>query len=115
MIQKFAELTEQELFDKVAKHLLTQNKKSLDGEECVYRSADGLKCAAGCLIEDSEYATFLENQTWEALVRCGRAKSVHVSLIQDLQLIHDDYETEQWPNKLESLAEELNLKFNETI
>ena len=115
MIQKFAELTEQELFAKVAKHLLTQNKKSLNGEKCVYRSADGLKCAAGCLIEDSEYATFFEQKNWEALVRYGHAKRVHASLIQDLQFIHDDYETEQWPNKLESLAEELNLKFNETI
>ena len=117
MIEKFAELTEQELFDKVANHLLTQNKKSYNSAEnaCAYRSPDGLKCAAGCLIEDNEYTDGLEGKTWAGLLVRRCVKDDHSSLIMRLQKIHDHKRPCEWKDKLKNLAEEYNLKFNETI
>lgn len=61
-------LTMQQVFDRVATHLLTQNAQSKgpytdysDGywtevdNACAYRGANGMKCAVGCLIPDDEY------------------------------------------------------------
>ena len=48
----------QQIFDKVATHLLTQNARSAAEGSCLYRSPSGLKCAVGCLISDSVYATY---------------------------------------------------------
>ena len=117
MIQKFSELTEQELFDKVAKHLLAQNKKSYKSAEteCTYRSPEGLKCAAGCLIEDDEYLPLMEDKTWSRLCAQGYAKTDHRDLIDRLQKIHDLYEPEEWRDQLRDAAAHLALKFNETI
>lgn len=60
----------QEIYNTVRDHLLKQNKKSLGNyivglddnvsNGCVYRSYDGLKCAAGCLIPDSKYKRSME-------------------------------------------------------
>ena len=47
---------EQEVFDRVARHLLTQRRKSMiersAGPVCAFRGVDGTKCAIGCLIPD---------------------------------------------------------------
>ena len=59
----------QSLFDYVARHLLRQNAQSLvifgdrNDNSCVYRGPNGLKCAAGCLIEDRLYTADLECQS----------------------------------------------------
>ena len=47
----------QELFDKVAKHLLTQREPAIakDYTACRYRAPDGKSCAIGCLIDDKHY------------------------------------------------------------
>lgn len=45
--------TKQEAFDKVVRHLVAQGRPALNrNKSCAYLSADGLKCAAGCLIPD---------------------------------------------------------------
>lgn len=56
----------QEIFDHVAKHLLTQNEQAAYRDEdgdliCEYRVFDGKQCAIGCLIADNEYDQALEN------------------------------------------------------
>lgn len=58
-------LTLQEVFDKVAAHLLTQNARSgkypfgdetdEDNFECQYRGENGRMCAVGCLISNDKY------------------------------------------------------------
>jgi hypothetical protein len=66
--------TDQEVFDQVANHLLTQNKRSVsatDNTLCVYRSPDGLKCAAGCLIADDEYDPRMEGSNWKEMYERG--------------------------------------------
>jgi len=51
--------TLQETFDKVARHLLTQQAKAEQPDgNCAYRGEHGRKCAVGCLISDEEYEQF---------------------------------------------------------
>lgn len=109
--------TAQEVFDQVARHLLTQNARSvMEGawrSKCAYRSDDGLKCAAGCLIDDAEYKPVMdglsEGSAWENMVSEGLAPDVHVDLISDLQDIHDGYEPGAWFDELAMLAESKGL------
>lgn len=48
-------MTNEEIFEKVRTHLLTQNAKSMIDGICLYRGPNGLKCAVGCLIEDEHF------------------------------------------------------------
>jgi hypothetical protein len=51
----------QAVFDRVAKHLLTQKHQSLSSFGCAYRSeTGGRSCAIGCLIPDSKYDGIIE-------------------------------------------------------
>lgn len=105
--------TEQEVFDYVVHHLLTQNQKSiLRSNDCRYRGENNLKCAAGCLIDDDEYKPEFETITWFNLSVKGCFPTEHRELIQDLQYIHDFYNVENWENKLKLLAGLYNLNFN---
>jgi hypothetical protein len=54
-------MNKQELFDKVAVHLINQGKKSSNYEGCRYRHGE-LRCAIGCLIPDDVYTSKLEGQ-----------------------------------------------------
>lgn len=57
-LKTLAQVTDQEVFDQVKTHLLSQKVKSMSRtleDTCAYRSANSLKCAAGCLIGDDEY------------------------------------------------------------
>lgn len=115
--------TAQQVFDQVAAHLLTQNKRSYNDElaACAYRSPDGLKCAAGCLIADEEYNPAWEGMYWLGL--CGEfpvttkwhepLTDAHSGLIVELQKIHDNVEPNEWPISLESLAKECELEYNQ--
>jgi hypothetical protein len=103
----------QEVFDQVATHLLTQDRQSKNGALCAYRSNDGLMCAAGCLIGDSEYATELDNSgngnTWGLLVGRGWVPSEHAALIRQLQSVHDCYIPVAWKAELLLVADAHNL------
>ena len=102
--------TAQEVFDQVARHLLTQNAKSYLEEEdlCAYRHA-GLKCAAGCLIGDDEYRAAWEGRPWIALAREGQAPATHMDLIQNLQRVHDTRPMWCWPQELRAVAAKFGL------
>lgn len=107
--------TEQQVFDQVSKHMLKQNEKSLcdNGLGCSYRNKLGLKCAAGCLIADSEYTEDFEGVGWDNLVIDEAAvPALHVGLIVKLQEIHDNTKVSYWKNKLAELAKDRNLNFN---
>lgn len=130
----------QELFDKVSKHLLTQNKKAtqptLEGQKsphCRYRTADGLSCAVGCLIDDKYYNPDCEgvsvpidlenignNEPQECILADCLIKSLgytpttdDLSLLRSLQLIHDTYDADNWRDELMKLAFDEGLAFNE--
>ena len=102
--------TEQQVFDQVAKHLLTQKQQAMLHGNCQYRTPGGLKCAAGCLIADDEYSEDLESNGWGHLTANSRVPVAHSSLICSLQNIHDEYDpVDSWYPELYDLAENLGL------
>lgn len=119
-LKTLEQATAQEVFDQVAKHMLTQGVRSsgtiieTDGAEskgCKYRGDNGLMCAAGCLIADDEYNPEMENKMWEAMVRHGFAPPAHKDLIKYLQEVHDTSDAESWRKLLRNIAEMFNLEF----
>ena len=119
-------MNNQEIFDTIATHLLTQNKKSLDNTgKCVYKSSLGLSCAVGCILKDKDTSTYegvgvdgLRN----ALIDRNQKNlyqdllSVNVpdtdeafNLLADLQDIHDASQPKLWRERLEALARKRGL------
>lgn len=106
--------TNQEIFDIVAVHLLTQGKKSLAGinnSSCVYRDPNGRKCAIGVLIADEHYSEELErksvwtNEVVAALEKSGfDTEPPRLNFLDELQRIHDGYAPAEWRRMLVSLA-----------
>lgn len=101
--------TAQQVFDQVARHMLTQNARSTNGAVCKYREG-GLKCAAGCLIGENEYLPELENKSWSVLQGRGKVPKEHADLICELQRVHDGrIDVFNWPLHLRQLAKNENL------
>ena len=100
--------TEQQVFDQVARHLLTQNAKSMSGDNltCAYRGKDNTMCAAGCLISDEEMERLRDMNTtdWSELVEFEVAPLEHRGLIKELQSVHDLREPVDWPLGLRQVA-----------
>lgn len=102
-------MNKQEIFDKVATHLLTQNKKSSTTIRCWYRSPEGLKCAIGCLIPDHLYDKSIEgcgsfNLPKTIIDYIGLNDTSDRYFLSNLQKIHDNYEPPMWKHKLKELA-----------
>lgn len=114
-------LTKQKIFDRVARHLLTQNKKAWRGNVCSYRDTDGLTCAVGCLIPPERYEARFEGldisrpdgldsrgearaALYAALHAAGVDAKRSERLLRHLQSVHDDYNVEEWPEDLARVA-----------
>ena len=110
-LKTLGEATEQEVFDQVAKHLLSQGKRCQDYDNrfCKYKNDEGLKCAAGCLIGDDEYSETLEANTWRDLKYMELVPAAHSELIMKLQLIHDTVDAFNWNEELATLADDRGL------
>lgn len=110
-------MNRQEVCDKVALHLLTQNAQALDSAGiCKYRGPGRTSCAVGCLIPDEAYAPDFEgNRVFDSRVRGGLEKVLgkltqeDLSFLVDLQDVHDSYKVESWPERLEDLARRFGL------
>ena len=102
--------TNQETFDTVARHLLTQAEKAIQTGtlgECAYRGDRGLRCAVGCLLPDNLYDPDMEGQSCfngsdvgAIMQRLGHDPDF-LELLQD---IHDSLSVAAWPNELRDLA-----------
>lgn len=113
-------VTTQEVFNKVALHLLTQFKQAKVDNKCRYRSNDGLSCAVGCLIPDSLYDYRLEGGTVFAVLqfaagtnRLKEFAAVGISesnfaLLTELQMVHDIREPQDWYSHLCDIAKVLD-------
>lgn len=110
-------MTAQEIFDTVVAHLRKQGVRSSDichnavaiREICKYRSADGFRCAIGCLISDEKYDPGMEEKGVRALLRCytyafPQGCTENVSLLVSLQAIHDVESVDRWESAFKSLA-----------
>jgi hypothetical protein len=114
IIQEVNNKSLQEIFDFVANHLLTQNAKAIEGSgTCLYRCGD-LKCAVEALISDEDYDCSFEMQNLRIL--SGRKETIfnhieesRLEILIHLQMIHDDFLIEEWPEKLSILGSRFNL------
>lgn len=110
-----AEATEQEVFDFVASHLLTQNETSIVNFQCKYRGDNGLKCAAGVLIADEEYLPSFDESPvecgWYSLVLKELVPNAHSEFIRELQWVHDTDKPYRWFYELERVAKAHDLDF----
>jgi hypothetical protein len=114
-------MTNQEVFDKSAKHLLTQGVKSVRtyteqdpyssemyaASKCMYRGQNGAQCALGCLITDEQYSPKMEDLNPQTLLKkfvLPQFNDVSVYLLADLQCIHDNNVPAEWRQKLGRLA-----------
>ena len=101
-------MTPQEIFDKVSVHLLTQGKRALSPKgRCMYRGEEGTMCAVGCLLDDITYQPNFEGKGVNELVETFEMPEFFVEeapLLQDLQSCHDDYQPDEWPVVLTSIA-----------
>lgn len=115
-------MNHQDLFDKVADHLLTQGARSINlidvsGDMgCAYRGEDGLKCAIGALIPDEFYSRHIEGKgvgsfaVKEVLLRCGVGTDRStLDLLKALQDMHDKEDPFCWRKSLIYLADSFNL------
>lgn len=127
----------QEIFNTVWNGLLSQMRKSTklgDSLSCKYRGAEGRKCAAGFLIPDeeyipewdtvctpswgnrreeythsnsSEYAPMSEEAADKFLALQERIG--YVTLVRELQGIHDSYFPADWEEQLRLFAQRYGL------
>jgi len=119
--------TDYDVFNYVKQHLLNQNERSVDPHtlSCFYRSQNEngktLMCAVGCLIDDNFYSEKLENcspndtEVRRAVENSMSNWEYNVSLLSELQNIHDEYDPDEWSVKLESLESYFGGVNNEYI
>lgn len=131
-------MTKQETFDRVAAHLLTQNRQAqaVYGDPkwapyvelaCAYRGDGGTMCAVGCLIPDDRYRPELEGGIVVPLLgvagtplyepsdkdmvitRLVEELGHNLYLCAALQNVHDNYPPEEWRHRLAVVAHAENL------
>lgn len=124
-------MTAQEIFTKVATHLLTQKQRARDvhpnGAEspCRYRTAAGLSCAVGCLIPEDLYDPRIEGTILNGVIDRARDGELppalasfvlaelepHHTMLWNLQHIHDQWNPEtEWHECLAGEAHRLGLE-----
>lgn len=116
-------MNKQEIFNKVASHLLTQKATSSVTTEfgdysCMYRiKGTKLSCAVGCLIPDELYSEEQEGNTVSSLIACYPKIAEHldvqtaadIDFLDSLQMLHDRNKPEIWPEILTALAVQYEL------
>ena len=90
-----ANMTDQELFDRVVTHLAKQGRRAMARVACLYRTPDGLKCAIGCLIPDEKYRAEMEldPDIWEEVMEVAGISDEQDWLARQLQRSHDSSTT----------------------
>jgi hypothetical protein len=92
-------VTNQEIFDKVVRHLAAQGGKSMLGPRCRYRADGGKKCAIGCLIPDDYYEPEMEGLSvamrrvrrgLKDLLELDGDNDERLDILRSLQLCHDN-------------------------
>ena len=60
--------TAQEVYSQVRNHMLTQGIQSMiEFHGCQYHGPEGLMCAAGCLVSDTEYRYNTKSLRWSTI------------------------------------------------
>ena len=129
-------MNKHEIFNKVGLHLLTQNMRAINDDQCAYRAEqdDGtvLKCAVGCLIDDAHYSPFVENVGIAGLrlvdktaggIRLGNMLEAsgieltgeNLELMADLQGLHDNNDEIFWSPLLALVAEKHHINIDDDL
>jgi hypothetical protein len=108
-------LSEQEIYERVSAHLLTQRTVSEDNNgTCRLRSKDGRRCAIGSLISDEVYRpniegigiSYYQHASDGALLQMFYASNVNaydqeiMALLIELEAVHDDAGVTEWQTLL---------------
>jgi hypothetical protein len=111
-------MTNQQLFDKVVNHLLTQLVRSevdrYSLKRCLYFGPNGIRCAIGALMQDTPQNRLLEGKSAAdrlVLQACGLEVDQH-NLASDLQWVHDNQLVAEWETELQLMAKKYNLEWN---
>jgi hypothetical protein len=114
--------TKQETFDTVVGHLRKQGRKAVGpyAKGCRYRTSEGLKCAAGVLIPDDEYTRHMEGSPVAVYTdgnktpayRCMERHGHDVTLVTELQQIHDCRDPGDWESDFRALASRFGLTYS---
>ncbi|WP_321941684.1 hypothetical protein [Paraburkholderia tropica] len=119
-IAELAGLDAQALFDRIARHMLTQRARStVDGtRDCLYRDLHGRACAVGAIIPGAVYRESMEHKGITALMLLlsldefntpqhrafSRFLTQHAPMLMNFMRIHDQALPELWPDDLRTLA-----------
>lgn len=123
MTQHQVYTSDQQIFDVVATHLLTQNRRATaPSGGCRYRAVQGdgtvLKCAVGALIPDDLYYPDMEQLTPFQLLNLTALQSLFATpnrqrtleLLRELQSTHDSiFEPRYWRPELGRVARRNDL------
>ena len=114
-------ISHQQTFNTVVEHLRKQGKKATtENDGCCYRTPDGLKCAAGILIPDSEYnhefegySVYItpESRTLSLAGEFIEKLGHDIALVSCLQRVHDVYESDRWEEKFKAIADVFGLYY----
>ena len=109
-VDNLADASQEEVFEHIVWHMLKQGDMSEAGDgTCVYRAADGKRCAAGSLFTAKQYHDLkieqYEGRTWRNLVNDRLAPNDHVNLIKELQSVHDNGGPDKWSAIFREIAE----------
>lgn len=102
-------MNQRQVFDKIKRHLLKQNKKSQKKTTCLYRGPNGLKCAIGCLIKTGysdrlEYQLVTTDAVRSALEKNGVVcNSRTLAMLTSLQDLHDHASPALWAEGLDAI------------
>jgi hypothetical protein len=109
------QLTNQQVFNRVAAHLLKQGRAAINNDGlCRYRALDGEQCAFGCIIPDELYDPIIEGRPATHLLQEKLFReqlgliNVDTRLIDKLQLAHDRtlrrYSIKEWREHMRGIA-----------
>lgn len=113
----------QEIFDTIVNHLRKQGRKALANPNlasnkvtnaCCYRSPNGDKCAAGCLIPDDLYHRNMEGMAIDSLIETVKFPpyfKANEHLISEMQWIHDKQSIVDWEENWKRIATDYQLVY----
>lgn len=98
----------QRIFNKVSKHLLTQNKRALLYGRPAFSDDKYNRCAYGCLatIRDHSGPMSMNYYTFYLKGIVG----TKYSLMEEMENCHDKLKPSRWPSRLRKIAKNFNLK-----
>jgi len=127
-------MSKQEVFNKVAKHLLAQRERSENATRCLYLDPAGNRCAVGILLSEEDCKRFDNPDDHPELSKklaaanipnsCGLGVTEIVMLapealgdaakyerlLMDLQRMHDQEPPSMWEESLVELANDYSLE-----